>query len=438
MSVTIVSRYDLETALENVSESGYLPSHSPSRLLIVLLLVTVAGGCAFSAVIGGEPQHRKEPQGSLNQAQSQEPPWPTMLDHRAISREDIHFPPVGDYLVLKGDFHCHSLYSDGLVTPEVRVWEAWRDGLDILNLTDHPEYMDTAFPSDVGRGFGRVKALARELGIVLIRSAELTTTHSASPPFSDFIVSFIQDELKMKGDFFSAIRAARDQGAVIIWAHPRTGWTQEARRLLEQGWLDGIELSNAHTAGSAGTTIKAERSFYPQVMEWCLQNNLGAFASSDAHWPIDHYFNFPKGDRRDMTLVLAATRDNEGIKEAIKQRRTIAYFGEMLWGADRWLRPLVESALAFKDVASIRPKEHVFALTVKNESSFPFKVQFSARSKDARFRSVVTHLASRSTTLVPFTFKGWDRNASPLTVTLTLTNVYTGVDSSLQIVKSVQ
>lgn len=437
MSSARGSCHDLETALEYVSENGYISTHRRWRFAIGILLVSVTSGWACPAALRAETE-RKEAQRSLSQPESPKPPWPAMLDHRAISRDEIHFPRVGDYLVLKGDFHCHSLYSDGLVTPEVRVWEAWRDGLDILNLTDHPEYMDTAFPSDAGRGFGRANGLAKELGIVLIRSAELTTTHSTSPPFSDFVVSFIQDELMMKGDFFSAIRAARDQGAVIIWAHPRTGWTQEARRLLEQGWLDGIELSNAQTAGSAGTSIKAETSFYAQVMEWCLQNNLGLFASSDAHWPIDHYFNFSKGDRRDMTLVLAATGDNEGIKEAIKQRRTVAYFGEMLWGAERWLKPLADAALAFRGVASIRPKEQVFALAVRNESSFPFKVQFSARNEDAWFRSVVTHLESRSTTLVPFTLKGWDRNASPLTVTLTLTNVFTGVDRPLQIVRSVQ
>ena len=207
---------------------------------------------------------------------------------------------------------------------------------------------------------------------------------------------------------------------------------------MEQGWLDGIELRNAQTEGGTGTSIKAGTSFYPQVMEWCLQNNVGLFASSDAHWPIDHYFDLSRGERRDMTLVLAATRDNGGIKEAIKQRRTVAYFNEMIWGAERWLKRIAETALTFKGISSIRPKEQVFALAVQNESSFPFKVQFSARTEDVWFRSVVTHLPGRSTTLVPFTLKGWDRNASPLKVTMTLTNVFTGVDRPLQIMRSVR
>ena len=409
-------------------------SHNP-RLLAILLLISLTSGCAVPAML--QAQQQKDREKNSGGQGPQQPPWPTVMDHRAVSREEIHFPAIGDYLVLKGDFHCHTIYSDGQVTPEVRVWEAWRDGLDILNLTDHPEYMDTAFPADSGRSFGRVKALAKELGLVLIHSAELTTTHSASPPFSDFIVSFIQDEQKMKGDFYSAIRAAREQGAVVIWAHPGAQWTQEARRLLEQGWLDGIEIRNAETAGSAGTSIKDGTSFYPQVMDWCLQNNLGLFASSDAHWPIDHYFNFPKGDRRDMTLVLAGTRDEAGIKEAIKQRRTIGYFGEMLWGPERWLKAVSEAALRFKNIALIRPTERVFAIAVENQSSFPFKVQFSANIDEVWFRPVVIKLASRSTTLVPFTSKGPNQRVLPLKVTLTLTNVFAGTNRPLQLTKEI-
>jgi 3',5'-nucleoside bisphosphate phosphatase len=412
-----------------------VPSSHHPRCLAILLLISLTSGCAVPAMLQAQQQKDRE-KNSVGQG-PQQPPWPTVMDHRAVSREEIHFPAIGDYLVLKGDFHCHTIYSDGQVTPEVRVWEAWRDGLDILNLTDHPEYMDTAFPADSGRSFGRVKALAKELGLVLIHSAELTTTHSASPPFSDFIVSFIQDERKMKGDFYSAIRAAREQGAAVIWAHPGDQWTQEARRLLEQGWLDGIEIRNAETAGSAGTSIKNGTSFYPQVMDWCLRNNLGLFASSDAHWPIDHYFNFPKGDRRDMTLVLAATRDDAGIKEAIKQRRTIGYFGEMLWGPERWLKAVSEAALRFKNIALIRPTERVFAIAVENQSSFPFKVQFSANTDEVWFRPVVLKLASRSTTLVPFTSKGPNQRVSPLKVTLTLTNVFAGTNRPLELTKEI-
>ena len=34
----------------------------------------------------------------------------------------------------------HSVFSDGLVWPTVRVDEAYRDGLDAISLTEHIEY----------------------------------------------------------------------------------------------------------------------------------------------------------------------------------------------------------------------------------------------------------------------------------------------------------
>jgi hypothetical protein len=55
-------------------------------------------------------------------------------------------------------------------------------------------------------------------------------------------------------------------------------------------------------------------------------------------------------------LVLPATGD-EGVKGAVKQRLTVAYFGEMVWGDERWLKPVAETALVFEGFASIRPKE---------------------------------------------------------------------------------
>ena len=56
------------------------------------------------------------------------------------SRNDIIIPKINGLNVYKADFHLHTIYSDGDVTPEMRVIEAWRDGLDIIAITDHMEY----------------------------------------------------------------------------------------------------------------------------------------------------------------------------------------------------------------------------------------------------------------------------------------------------------
>lgn len=351
-----------------------------------------------------------------------------------MSRTEIHFPAVGEYQVLKGDFHNHTIYSDGQVTPEVRVWEAWRDGLDVFSITDHPEYIERAIPEERGRAFARVSPLARELGLVLIRGAELTTAHTAKPPHSDFVVNFITDESAMQGDFFAAIRAAREQGATIVLAHPGAGLTEEVRWLLKEGWLDGIELRNAETAGSKGTGYQPGISapFYPQVMEWCAQNNLAPFANGDAHWPIDHYFhNLSGSERRAMTLVLARTRDQAGVKEAIRQRRVVAYFSETLWGAEPWVKGIADAAIEFGTIGLIRPAEQVFGLFVTNRSSFPFQVFFSAETADAWFRPVLVNLSPGATTMVPFSLR--NKSLPSFAVTLKVANVFTAVGKTLEL-----
>ena len=55
-------------------------------------------------------------------------------------RHEIVIPDVNGYKVLKADLHIHTIYSDADVTPELRVKEAWFDGLDIIAITDHIEY----------------------------------------------------------------------------------------------------------------------------------------------------------------------------------------------------------------------------------------------------------------------------------------------------------
>ena len=42
-----------------------------------------------------------------------------------VLRNEIILPKVNDYIVLKSDLHIHTFYSDGSVTPEYRVQEAW-------------------------------------------------------------------------------------------------------------------------------------------------------------------------------------------------------------------------------------------------------------------------------------------------------------------------
>ena len=51
------------------------------------------------------------------------------------------FPDTSDgRKVLSVDLHTHSVFSDGHVWPTVRTWEAQRDGLAAMAVTEHVEY----------------------------------------------------------------------------------------------------------------------------------------------------------------------------------------------------------------------------------------------------------------------------------------------------------
>ena len=359
--------------------------------------------------------------------------WPYVAGHLGLAREEILFPTVAGYQVLKGDFHIHTIYSDGQVLPETRVWEAWRDGLDILSITDHPEYQRMAFPEDQGRAYERAKPLAEALGVMLIRGAELTTD-------SDHVVNFVEDESAFYSDFDTAVKSARDQGATIIWAHPGANWVPGAEALLKKGWLDGIELRNSHWIGGKGTHYYRRVSLFKEVMDWCLENDLAIFAVSDAHWPIDQMVDKARGQRRDLTLVLAKKADPESVREAIKQRRTLAYFGEMLWGKEKWLRAVAESSLEVKvtpwmktdHTAQSQRRRHFLGLT--NRSSFPFQIQFAVEASEVSHTSREFRLKPNSTTMLPFSAK---KKIGNVKLTIRVTNLLSGTDRPLVLKREV-
>ena len=356
--------------------------------------------------------------------------WPYVAGHLGLSRQELVFPRVQGLQVIKADLHIHTLYSDAQVLAETRVWEAWRDGLDLLVITDHPEYLTLALPQDRGRAYGQALPLARALGLLLVRGAELTTLSDSgyTEEDSDHVVAFIQDEAPFYSDFDTAIRSARDQGAVIIWAHPGPRWVRDATRLLESGWLDGIELRNTHWKGGRGIGHHRGEPYFSNVMDWCLEHDLAVFATSDAHWPIDQMVDVARGERRDMTLILSEAREEKAIRQAIKARRTLAYFGEMLWGREKWLRALAESALGFRVTPSAQHGRKRHLLAVDNASSFPFRltVARAGEAESAGLREF--RIAERGQTILPLRV---GKEETGVRLVLTLTNLLSGPERPL-------
>jgi hypothetical protein len=88
----------------------------------------------------------------------------------------IVFPDIPGYNTMICDFHQHSVFSDGLVWPSIRVAEALFDGLDAISVTDHIEYLpnsgDIPFP-DRNRVFQIAQEAAKDQDLLVISGSRL-------------------------------------------------------------------------------------------------------------------------------------------------------------------------------------------------------------------------------------------------------------------------
>lgn len=69
-------------------------------------------------------------------------------------------------MTLRYDLHCHSAYSDGVLTPTALVERAAARGVDVLALTDHDEL----------GGLPEATAAARDYGVTLLAGVEISVS----------------------------------------------------------------------------------------------------------------------------------------------------------------------------------------------------------------------------------------------------------------------
>lgn len=283
----------------------------------------------------------------------------------AQSRKTINIPNIPGYQTLKCDFHMHTVFSDGTVWPTVRVQEAWQEGLDAISITDHIEYRPHSkdIISDHNRSFEIAEPLAKELKMILVRGAEITR---GMPP-GHFNALFIRNaNLLDRENVNDALREARDQGAFLIWNHPgwkaqqpdSTVWWAEHTNLHKNNMLHGIEVYN--------------ESFYPEALDWAIEKKLTIFSNTDEHGPT----NYGEG-HRPLTLVFSKSRTQGGIREALFNRRTVAYFGNTLVGDAVYLNPLFFASLEFdKEPLKLKNKESRLVF-IKNNSDIDYELELA-------------------------------------------------------------
>ena len=271
----------------------------------------------------------------------------------AAPRDPLPVPDVAGYKTLKCDFHMHTVFSDGQVWPVVRLTEAFRDGLDVVALTDHAGY--SPHQDDVKADNARPHALAREtarqLGIVLVPGIEVNDGDL------HFNALFVTDANALRGvPLKEALTRAKAQGGFAFWNHP--GWKEKARwfppvaELFDAQLFRGMELVNGPR-------------FYDEVYPWVAERPLTILCNSDVHGLITDGY---ERRNRPVTLVFAKTRDLEGIREALVERRSAAWMNGEVWGAEEHLKGLWEGAIRAQQIKG-------GAVLLRNSSALPFQIK---------------------------------------------------------------
>lgn len=316
----------------------------------------------------------------------------------------IIFPDIKQFKTVITDLHTHSVFSDGHVWPSIRVAEALRDGIDALAITEHLEYQphQADIPhEDRNRAYEEAKAAASGRDIIIISGSEITRD---MPP-GHINAVFIKDanklfnialpkndkdkeilnekirEMQWGGTFATkehyilanrwpaekAIEAANQQGAFLFWNHP--DWYRQAadgiarllpihKAMIDKGYLHGIEVVNGN-------------GYSAEAFQIAIDNNLAIIGTSDVHDLIDWDYKPHAGGHRPVTLVFVRSKNANAIQQALKERRTVVWFKNRLFGLKENLIPLINSSLSTGS-ATYSDGTTIARFTIKNSSDATF------------------------------------------------------------------
>lgn len=345
----------------------------------------------------------------------------------AQSRQEIDIPDIPGYLTLKCDFHVQTIFSGGDVWPTVRVNEAWEQGLDVLAITDHVEYKPDLpeTKSDHNQSYEIAKPLADQLGIILVRGAELSFRDV--PGHLDAI--FIKNaNLLIRDSWAEAIRECRDQDAFIFWDHPgfdrqqpeKMPWWNQYLQKFPAGTIGGIELFDGH-------------NYYPDAFKWASKNGMTLLANSNVKGPLEKTYQ-PGIEFRPVTLVFATDRKAESVLYALRNRRTALFFDDKLVGEARFLRAIFRGSVEIVGpVLNLRNNESKF-LQVHNSSDIDFTLVQKQTAIGFSFQKEVTLKAHRTTLIEVIGKSDEIKNQPVLSLEYEVANLITGPGEKLQVV----
>ena len=291
------------------------------------------------------------------------------------------FESPNDYYYISSDLHIHTVFSDGVVWPTLRVDEALRDSIDLISLTEHIEYQSHI--SDIphenrNRSFQIAGGYVKNQPLAVVHGTEIT---KPMPP-GHFNAIFINDANrffdidKKPLEFSKAIKEANKQGAFVFWNHPH--W--EANRsdgiakldpihkeIIKKGLLHGIEVVNFDT-------------FSEEALQIALENELTIMGTSDVHILIEwDFINKKESYHRPLTFIMSKNKSIDSLKKALFDGNTFVWYRDLIIGKSENLNQVIENnfEIISKGYNFRDRKVEILEVELKNKSVAPINLNYT-------------------------------------------------------------
>ncbi len=207
------------------------------------------------------------------------------------------------YRVLEADFHVHTRFSDGFLSPIDVVLHARRNGLDALAVTEH----NLVYPAKMARWFSRLIG-----GPTVLVGEEVTTDRF------HLIAVGITERVSPYGELGTIVGEVHRQGGVAIAAHPVARFWPAFDAEIDK--LDGAEVMHPLALTSGGRDTRGQGWRWEEMRDFTTRakergHRLTAVGSSDYH-----FFN---GLGVTRTFVFVRDDSESAILEALRQHHTV-------------------------------------------------------------------------------------------------------------------
>lgn len=216
-------------------------------------------------------------------------------------------------LLVEGDFHVHTRFSDGVVSPADVVLLAQDRQLDVVAVTEH----NVTFPAKIARLFAELLNSR-----VLVLVGEEVTSRDAH-----LLALGIEETVDPRQSVRAVAAEVHAQGGVIAAAHPVKMYWPALEPACDQ--LDAVE--RIHPLAFREPQAWGAWSDVVEFQRRC--GNPPSLGNSDFHFGPD--FAQPR------TYLFVESLTREGVLDAIRSGRTVVRDPDgSLFGEERWVRAL--------------------------------------------------------------------------------------------------